>query len=147
LEARFQQANQNVEALLKAENIALATQQNLAAIDDFFVQALNAQYEAALKAEDKDRQQKLEQIIAVIQQATLPPGAELIQKLIDAPDEEARKKFMEENREAITPELVETLTGLLVQLEAGENKEMAEKVRAIYRAAVRMSMQSSMKAG
>jgi hypothetical protein len=147
LEARFQQANQNVEALLKAENVALATQQNLAAIDDFFVQALNAQYEAALKAEDKERQQKLEQIIAVIQQATLPPGAELIQKLIDAPDEESRRKLMEENGEAITPQLVETLTGLLVQLEAGENKEMTEKVRAIYRAAVRMSMQSGMKAG
>jgi hypothetical protein len=54
---------------------------------------------------------------------------------------------MEENGEAITPQLVETLTGLLVQLEAGDNKEMTEKVRAIYRAAVRMSMQSGMKAG
>jgi hypothetical protein len=42
---------------------------------------------------------------------------------------------------------VESLTGVLMQLDGSENLEAADKVRKIYRKAVRMSMKAGMQAG
>jgi len=47
-------------------------------------------------------------------------------------------------KEQVNSAFVETLTNLLMQLESGDDKETTEKVRKIYRSAVRMSMQTSM---
>lgn len=144
LEARLGQANQNLDTLLEAENIEETIQRNLPAIDDFFVQVLNNQYEAAMQSEDKERLEKLQKVIDVIQ-AAISPGGALLQELLQSPDDKAMNKMLEDNKDQITSGFVETLTSLLVQLESGEDKETTEKVRKIYRAAVRMSMQTSMK--
>ena len=144
VEARLAQAHKNLETLLKAKDIAEATRQHLGAIDDFFLEALNAQYDTAAKKNDSEKIEKLNQVVKVVQEASVPGGA-LLQELLEAPDEAARKQILEAHREQITPEFVETLTNLLVQLEGGKDVETKEKVRAIYRTALRMSMQTSMK--
>ena len=142
LEARLAHANQNLEALLSAEDISENVRQNLPAIDDFFVQVLNNQYEAAMQAKDKERLEKLQKVIEVIQEIASPGGA-LLQDLLKTADDKTMQKMLEDNKEQITSEFVETLTNLLVQLESGDDKETTEKVRKIYRTAVRMSMQTS----
>jgi hypothetical protein len=62
-----------------------------------------------------------------------------------APDDPTLNKILEVHKQEISPEFIESLTQLLVQLEAGEDKESTGKVRKIYRAAVRFSMQAGMK--
>jgi hypothetical protein len=144
LETHLAHASQNLNTLLEAENIEETIRHNLPVVDDFFVQVLNNQYEAAMQAEDKERLEKLQKVIDVIQEAVSPGGA-LLQELLQAPDDEALNNLLEENKDQVTSEFVETLTNLLVQLESGDDKETTEKVRKIYRSAVRMSMQTSMK--
>lgn len=146
IQARLTLAAKNVNILVKAEDIRTATLKNLAAVDEFFLEALNTEMKAAEKAKDEDKLAKLKQIMDTIQEAaqavTVP--VEFIQELIDA-DEEARKKIMEERAEEITPQLIEALTGILVQLDGPDNVEKADRVRAVYRDAVRISMQASLK--
>ncbi|MCH7481113.1 MAG: hypothetical protein IIC79_06960 [Chloroflexi bacterium] len=143
LEAHLAHANQNLDALLSVEDISETMRQNLPAIDDFFVQVLNNQYEAAMQAEDNERLEKIQKVIDVIQEITSPGGA-LLQDLLKVADDESMQKILEDNKEQVTSAFIETLTSLLVQLESGKDKETTEKVRKIYRRAVRMSMQASM---
>ena len=146
LQARLNLAARNVNALIQTEDIREATLANLPAIDEFFLQALENEIQAAEQAKDKDKVGKLQQIRDALEEAAKAIAApqELLQELIDA-DEETRKKLMKERAEEITPQFVEALTSLLVQLDGPDNIEMADKVRAVYRDALRISMQSSMK--
>jgi hypothetical protein len=146
LQARMNVALQNLNTLLQAEDIRAATLANLPAVDEYFIQALENEMDAAEKAKDKDRQAKIQQIVDAIEEAAKAINApsELLQKLIDA-DDEGRKVLLEEHAGEITPAFIESLTGLLVRLDGPDNVEMADKVRAVYRQAVRFSMQSSMK--
>lgn len=150
VEARLEVAEKNLNALLEVDNIAEATRQNLRSIDEFFVQALNANFAHAKENGDSDRETKIQQIVDVLEEASnqaVGPDPKFIQELIDA-DAETRKQLMTDRSDEITSELVEALTGLLVQLDASpDNQEMTDKVRSLYREAVRMSMQASMKAG
>jgi len=147
LKARIANAQQNINALLEAEDVRAATMQVLPMIDDFFIQAINAELESANTSGDKDRLERLQQVVEVINeaaQASAGPDMQLMQDLIDA-DEDGRKKIFEERGPEIDSKFVESLTGLLMQLESNEEqKELAEKVRIVYREAVRHSMQTQM---
>jgi hypothetical protein len=146
IQARMSLALQNLNTLLQAEDIRAATLANLPAIDEYFLQTLENEMDAAEKAKDKDRLGKIQQIVDAIEEAAkaISAPSELLQKLIDA-DEDGRVKLFEEHADEITPAFIESLTSLLVRLDGPDNVEMADKVRAIYRQAVRFSMQSSMK--
>jgi hypothetical protein len=147
IQARLAVALKNVNTLIQAEDIRQATLANLPAVDEYFIQSLENELNAAEEAKDKDRLAKLKKIVEAIEEAAqaISAPSELLQKLIDAKDEKARKKIYDEHAEEITPGFVESLTGLLVRLDGPDNVEMADKVRAIYREAVRFSMQASMK--
>lgn len=150
LQARLQIAKQNLDALLSVDNLRDTLMANLGAIDEFFLQALNQEMAAASQENDKERLEKLQQVIDIItelSQAASGANPQLVQSLIDAEDEEARKVIMDENADDIDSRMIETLSGLLVQLEGPDNVEMADKVRKVYREAVRFSMQAQMKAG
>jgi hypothetical protein len=146
IQARMSVSLQNLNTLIQAEDIRQATLANLPAIDEYFIQTLETEMNAAEQAKDKDRLEKLKQIVEAIEEAAkaISAPSELLQKLIDA-DDDARKKLFEEHAEEITPAFIESLTSLLVRLDGPENVEMADKVRSVYRQAVRFSMQSSMK--
>ncbi|MGD8457344.1 MAG: CpXC domain-containing protein [Anaerolineales bacterium] len=146
IQARMSLALQNLNTLLQAEDIREATLANLPAIDEYFIQTLEVEMNTAEKAKDKDRLEKMQQVVDAIEEAAkaITAPSELLEKLLDA-DEEERKKLFEEHAQEITPAFIESLTSLLVRLDGPDNVEMADKVRAIYRQAVRFSMQSSMK--
>jgi hypothetical protein len=146
IQARMGLALQNLNALLQAKDIRTATLANLPAVDEYFIQTLENEMDAAEKAKDKDRLKKMRQVVSAIEEAAkaITAPSELLQELLDA-DEDGRKKLFEEHAEEITPAFIESLTALLVRLDGPANVEMADKVRAIYRQAVRYSMQSSMK--
>jgi hypothetical protein len=147
IQARMRVSLQNLNTLIQAEDIRQATLANLPAIDEYFIQTLETEMNAAEQAKDKDRLEKMKQIVEAIEEAAkaISAPSELLQKLIDAADDDALKKLFEEHAEEITPAFIESLTSLLVRLDGPDNVETADKVRAVYRQAVRFSMQSSMK--
>jgi hypothetical protein len=151
IQARIDMAKQNVEILLKAEELEQVIAANLPAIDEYFLQALSQEMEKATQEEDEERLAALQTILATIQElldaARSGPGSELFQELLQAEDADARKALMDEHAAEITPEFVEMITSTMVQLDADEqNKELADKVREIYREVLRFSMKSQMNA-
>ena len=141
LQARLLHTQRNLETLLGAENPAELLQQNPGVLDDFFMQVLNQALAEADEKKDAARKQKLEALVQVIQQLIAPGyNPQLLNELLEAPDEEARKRIIEANQESITPEFVESLSAMMLQLQDGKDQDLANKVRAAYRLALRVSM-------
>ncbi len=80
---------------------------------------------------------KLQQIVAVLQQASAPPPElALLEELLDAPDEAALNKMLEQHTEEITPELSSIIANILARSEEqagnkpqGEDAQTIEKLR------------------
>jgi hypothetical protein len=147
IQARLDIAKQNIDRILSVDNMKEIVMANLNAIDEFFMQALALELAEAEKNEDKDRLDKLNSILEVLNEAAESAKAtqvdvELIQELIEA-DDENRAKLFEERKVDITPKLIEGLTGAMMQVENAEGQEeLAEKLRAVYKDAIKISMQN-----
>ena len=147
LQARMAAAQRNLETLLASEKPAELLQQNPAVLDDFFLQALNQALADAEEKKNAARSEKLNALLALIQQLITPGyNPQLLNELIEAPNDEARKKVVEAHKDEITSEFVESLSAMMVQLQEGKDKDLAEKVRAAYRAALRASMEKGIRA-
>lgn len=152
LQERIEMARKNVDILLGVEeNLPQVVVQNLPAIDDYFMQALMIEMEEANQKDDTERLEKLKELMDIVQDvlqtASLGPDGVLLEALLEVETPEERKEVMEENADKITPEFIESVTGLMMQLENSEDeqtKEMKEKVRTVYREALRFSMKSQM---
>lgn len=145
LQARLGTAQRNLEALLEAADPAAILQQNAAALDDFFLQVLNQNMQEASEKKDAARLEKLQRLAMVIQQLISPGyNPALLEELLEAADDTARAKVLETHKDEITPEFVESLSAMMLQLQNSPDKELAEKVRLAYRAALKASMQKGM---
>lgn len=142
LQARLTAAQRNLETLLGAEKPTELLQQNPGVLDDFFLQALNQALADAEEKKNTARSEKLQALLALIQQLITPGyNPRLLNDLIEAPSDEARKQVVDAHKDEITSEFVESLSAMMLQLEEGKDKELVEKVRAAYRAALRASME------
>ena len=152
LQERIDMARKNVDILVGVEeNLPQVVIQNLPAIDDYFLQALAIEMEEANQKNDTERLNKLKEIMEVVQDvlqaASAGPEGALLEDLLEAETPEERQEVMKENADKITPEFVESVTGFMMQLENQqdeESKELREKIRTIYREALRFSMKSQM---
>ena len=147
LELRLEGAQRNLEALLESEHATELIKENPALIDDFFLQVLNQTMAKAQEDGDESLQVKLTNLLDEIQKM-LSPGynPQLLQSLVEAKDDNERKEILENNKEDITPEFIESLSGMMLQVQESENQELAEKVRDAYRAALKLSMQKGLSA-
>ena len=151
-EEEFKHANELLNTLLAADDIQQATASHIQEINDAFVQALNQALQEANQKNDADRMPKLQQIVAVLQQAsTPPPELALLEELLDAPDEAALNKMFEQHAEEITPELSSMIGNILARSEdqaganpQGEDAQTIEKLRALYKTVLKFSMRKSM---
>ncbi len=147
MQVRVGAAQRNLEAMLAAENPVELLQQNPAILDELFVQVINQSLQEAAEKKDGERLQKLQRLAMLIQQLINPGyNPALLEELIEAPDDAARAKVAAENTESITPEFLESLSAMMAQLQESPDKELAEKVRQAYRAALKASMQKGMQA-
>jgi len=155
LAARMEGARQNVETLLQAPNLEEAVQQNLEAIDDLFVQTVQAELEQARKDGNLDRSARLGQILNVIQEASAPPAElELVEELMEYVDDEAAMtQALEQHADEVSPELTQVLTSLIAQgqsvvadTEGDQQKEQQEalaRIQRVYEAVLRFAMRRS----
>jgi hypothetical protein len=143
---RSENAQQLLEQILEAEDVTQAIQQYAPEIDEFFVQAVQASLGEARKSGDLERSAKLSQLEDLIRQASAqPPEIEFLEELLEAEDEVARQKLIETNKEKITPDFFQMLSGLMNQVsETNQDPELVEKVKTVNRQVLRFSMQSSL---
>jgi hypothetical protein len=146
LAQRLDQARKNVNTILGAPNASQVLQQNLAAVDEFFVQALNEELAVAREKGDLEKLQKLNSMVDVLQKASAPPPEiALIEELLDVEDENARQEWLAAHKDQINQEFLDTMTGLLSQSQAQEDEELLSHLQDAYRSALRFSMQANLK--
>ena len=151
-EQEFKHASDLLNTLLAADDIKQATATHIQEINDTFIQVLNQALEEANKNNDSERMPKLQQIVAILQQAsTPPPELSLLEELLDAPDEAALNKMLEQHAAEINPELSSLIGNILARSEEqagvkpqGEEAQTIEKLRALYKAVLKFSMKKSM---
>jgi hypothetical protein len=152
-EEEFKRANTLLKSLLAADDIQQATASHIQEINDAFVQVLNQALQEANQKNDSVQMPKLQQIVAVLQQASAPPPElALLEELLDAPDEAALNKMLELHTEEITPELSSIIANILARSEEqagdkpqGEDAQTIEKLRNLYKLVLKFSMKKSMK--
>ena len=143
------QARQMLNQLLDAPDIEQAISDNPAIVNDFFVEVLRAEFQAAGQKGDLERRSKLQKVIQVIEKLSAPPPeVEFIKELLAAENDESRSQLLAANSEKVTPEFMELLNGLVAQSESQGNSspEINQRLRQVYRAALRYSMQANLNA-
>jgi hypothetical protein len=141
---RMQAASQLLQKVLQAPNPEEALLENLGEVDDFFVQEVNRSLDAARKNGDLELSAKLQQIVAALQSMEeAPPEVPFIEELLQTPNDAARQQLLESHADQVTPDFLSLLMNLAGQMEE-EQPEMAGQLKALYRQALRFSMQRNL---
>ena len=151
-EEELKRAEALLNNLLSAENITKATTEHLNEINDAFVQVLNRVLQEANKKNDAVLMPKLQQIVAVLQQASAPPPElALVEKMLAAPDESALNKLIEAHTSELTPEFTSMVASVISRSEEQsgekptlEEAQMLEKLQLIYRAILKFTMKKNL---
>jgi hypothetical protein len=152
VEEETKRAGTLLNKLLSAENIQQATTEHLNEINDIFVQVLNRTLQDANKKNDSVMMPKLQQIVAVLQQASAPPPElALLEEMLDAPDETALNKMIEQHAAEITPDFSSIVASVISRTEeqavgktSGEEAQMLERLQVIYRAILKFTMKKNL---
>jgi len=130
MEEKVLQSKKNLNTILQSKNIQDTMAQNLALVDEFFVQVFNEEMEAARKAGDLEKISKLKQVEEVVDKASAPPPeVALIQEFLEAAESDLElTKKLEEHKKEITPEFMDILSNLLVRTESGEDEELKSRM-------------------
>lgn len=151
IQERIKQAEAFLEQLLNAPDIRQATQQNLEQFDQAVIEALNGMLRAADRSKDLARIEKLKQIVEVVNEASaLPSELTLLEQLLEARNEQELEKIIAEHDAEITPQFLDAVGSLIMQMESSPNnasseeKMMAERLQLIHRHLLRHSMKKKM---
>lgn len=148
-EARAAQATSLLKSLLETENLDQALQTALPLIDNLFLTILEANIQAAKEADDQEMLTKLEAIHERIQQwikDSLPPGLLLAQEILEIQDEDQAVALLTEDPAKIDDQFLSSLIAAAERFDEEEAEEDAQRVRKLYREAVKLSMREKMKA-
>ena len=147
MEARYKQAQEFVEALLAKDDIVKAVRDNLDGFTQDAVDIVNQMLRQASEKSDYTRMGKLQKMVEILREVSTPPEVAFIEQLLDAPDDMALDKMLDENKDLLNDQFMEALIGLVAQVEQAteqgnpEAKALGEKLSKIYKSALRFSMQ------
>ena len=150
LEARYKQAQDLVEKILSQDDVVKAVQDNLPNITQDVVDIASQMLRQASDKNDYARMGKLQKMIEVLGQASTPPEVEIIEQLLDAPDDTAMEKMLEDNKEMVDDEFMQALIGLVAQVDQAaeqgnpEAKGLSEKLGKVYKTAMKLSMKKNL---
>lgn len=150
MEARYKQAQEFVESLLAKDDIVQAVRENLDGFTQDGVDIVNQMLRQASEKNDYTRMGKLQKMVETLREVSTPPEVAFIEQLLDAPDDMALDKMLEENRDLINDQFMEALIGLVAQVDQAkeqgnpEAKALSEKLSKVYKSALRLSMQKNM---
>jgi len=140
------QANQALDEILAAEDIEDATLKALEGINEIFLDVLRARIQAARKADDEALLKKLQSVAGAIQKVSAPgANIQLIEDLIQAEDDEAIRRILDENANELTDEFTQFLYSLLNQMQSQQGQEVTvAKLQQIYRQVLRFTMKKNL---
>jgi hypothetical protein len=150
VEARYKQAQEFVESLLAQEDVVKAVRDNLDGFTQDAVDVVNQMLRQASEKNDYTRMGKLQKMVEILREVSTPPEVAFIEQLLDAPDNSALEKMLEDNKELINDQFMEALIGLIGQVDAAvgqgntEAKTLGEKLSMIYKAALKFSMKKNL---
>lgn len=135
-----------LESILAAPNIEQAMQENIEDINEYFVQILETELSAARKSGNLDRINKLEQVMVFIEKATQPnEQVQFLESLLDIEDDAKLEETLKADPEKIDQEFLGLLNSVVAQAEnQGAEAAMLERLKKIYKTALRISMQANM---
>ncbi len=149
LEARFNQAKEFIEALLKEEDVEKAARENLENFTQDAVDVVSQMMQQASQANDYARMGKLQKIILVLQEASAaPPEVAFIEQLLQAPDAASVERALAENDAMVNDQFIEALSGLAAQMDAQQGNPEAQAISAklgeIYKIALKYVMKKNL---
>lgn len=147
LKKRLEKANELLDSILKSDNMDEAIEKNIQGIDDFFSQALQQAFDKAREDNDLGRIEKIQKLISTLEKLSTPPAEiELIQKLLEAADDDTRQKILTDQADQVNDQFLQTINSIISEGETrGQSPELVEKLRLIYKQALRISMQRNLK--
>ena len=149
LEARYKQAQEFIESLLKQDDVVKAIHDNLDGFTQDTVDIVNQMLRQASEKNDYERMGKLQKMMEVLRQVSTPPEVGFLEQLLDVPDASALEKMLEENQALVNDQFMEALIGLVAQVDAAagqgnaEAKALGEKLNTIYKTALKYSMKKN----
>jgi hypothetical protein len=152
VEEKYRRAGEVLQSILAAENVEEAMAANLDEIDEAFIQVLNRAMQEAVKANDESKKQKLQTVIAVLQNASAPPAeVSLLEELLECENEAELEKRLEARAGEITPEFAGFVGTLLARTQEqmgenvpGEEAQALARLESIHRAILRFSMKKNL---
>jgi hypothetical protein len=147
LKQRLQKANELLEKILKAEETEKMIEKSLPEVDDFFSQAVQMAFEKAREDNDLPRIEKIQKVIGILEKFSAPPAEiEFIQKLLEAPDNATLQQLLDEQPDQVNDQFLQTVNAIISEGESrNQSPELVEKLRGIYKQALRISMQRNLK--
>lgn len=150
LEAQMKAADEFIEQILAAPDISQVVAQNVEQFNnEVIAQVLETKMREASQKQDNARLQKIQQIVMALQQASTPPELELIQALVDAPNEAAMEQLLAANEAMLSDELGGMIGSLMGQMEQqqAENPEAAallKRLETVYGVVLKFQMKKNM---
>jgi len=148
LQEQMTSAKQFLEKIISAENIEEEMEKNLNSVNDFFIQVLQTDLSEARKDANLDRIQKLERIMIIIKKASAPAEeVKLFENLLEFKDKDELDRLISENSSKINQDFLDLMNNIVNQVQKQDNQpELLEKVKAVYKAVLRHSMNKQMEA-
>jgi len=147
-QARAAQSASLLQSILQAPDLEQALVSALPLIDDLFLGLLEANLRAAQQRDDTALLHRLEQLdrkLHEIVQRSMPAGIRLAQKLLDVEDETQAQAILEAEASVIDDQLVSALLGAAQKLDEAGVTDDGQRVRRLYRTALRLLMQAKAK--
>lgn len=147
IQKRLEEGAKQLESILNAPSIEEAVRQKLPELDEFFSQSIRTEFEKARQAGDLARIEKIQKVIAAVEKESAPPPEiDLIQKMMDAPDEAARRKLLEENAAIVNDDFLKALNSIIAEGEAHkQSPELLDALQNVYKSALKYSMEKNFK--
>ncbi len=123
-----------LQEIINSDSPRSAVHEHAEEIDDMFMSVLTRNMEAAAQKGDKALMSRLGMVyeeIMNLMQASAPPEVQLINELVMAPYPDGTRQVLSENRDAVTPELLDLIGQMADEMAQGEEEGAAEMVKRL----------------
>ncbi len=123
-----------LQEIINSPSPRTAVREHADEIDDMFMSVLTRNMQAAEQKGDQGLLQRLAMVyeeIMTLMQAGAPPEVQFINELVMAPYPDGTRQLLQENRELVTPELVDLIGQMAEQMAEDEGEDAAEMVKRL----------------
>lgn len=147
MKKHMDEAQKLLNSILSEANLEEAVKKHLPELDEFFTQAIRTEFDQANQAGDLARIEKIQKVTSIIEKESAPPPeVELIQKILDAKDEAAQRKVLEENAGMVTDELLQAMNSIIAEGQArNQSPELLQALQGVYKLALRFNMEKNLR--